>query len=421
MSQNTKLRNIPMYPGGLEIGEDEKREVLEVLDRKYLFRYYGPENYPSKVAQLEQEFAQKFNAPHALAVTSGTAALITGLIGAGVGPGDEVIVPGYTFFASCAAVVAARAIPVIAEVDASLTLDPADVKKKITPRTKAILPVHMRGVGCRMDAIMALAREHNLKVIEDVAQACGGTYQGRYLGTFGTAGCFSFQFHKIITAGEGGMILTADPQVYKRCMNYHDTGACWRPKAQRYALPSFAGELFFGVNYRMSELHGAVMRAQLKKLDHLLELMRRNKRLILEQLGAIEPFVLQTVPDPAGDAAICLILFAPDEQRAQQLVEKLKPDGITVKTIQKAGGLPDWHIYSHWRHLIDKLTMTPEGCPFTCQYYKGPTPKYDEHLCPNTLNWLKRSVHLDIPPQMNEAEGVTIGQCLGRRIREFKE
>lgn len=160
---------IPMYPGGLEIGEEEKKEIMEVLDRKYLFRYYGPENYPSKVRELELKFAEKVGAKYALAVNSCTSALITALVACGVGPGDEVIVNGYTFFASCASIVGAKAIPVIAEVDETLTIDPVDIEKKVTPSTKALVVVHMRGVPCDMDRIMTIAKKHNLKVIEDVA------------------------------------------------------------------------------------------------------------------------------------------------------------------------------------------------------------------------------------------------------------
>ena len=218
--------NYPMYPGGLEIGEEEKKLVMEVLDRKYLFRYYGPEKHPSKVREFEVAFAKKTGARYALAVNSCTSALISALVACGVGPGDEVIVNGYTFFASCASIVGAKAIPVIAEVDETLTIDPDDIEKKITASTKAIIVVHMRGVPCDMDRIMAIARKHNLKVIEDCAQALGGTYKGKYLGTFGDCGCYSFQYHKIITAGEGGMMVTNDERLYDRAMGYHDTAAC---------------------------------------------------------------------------------------------------------------------------------------------------------------------------------------------------
>ncbi len=172
--------NHPMYPGGIEIGEEERKLILEVLDRKYLFRYYGPGDSPSMVRELEKEFAAKVGARHALALNSCTSALITALVACGVGPGSEVIVTGYTFFASCAAIVGAKAIPVIAEVDETLTMDPDDFERKITPSTKAVVVVHMRGVPCDMDRIMGIARRHRLRVIEDVAQAVGGTYKGRF-------------------------------------------------------------------------------------------------------------------------------------------------------------------------------------------------------------------------------------------------
>ena len=221
-------KNLPMFPGGLEIGAEEKKEVMEVLDAQYLFRYYGPEDHPSKVKKLEEEYAAYLSQKHCLALNACTSALITGLVALGVGPGDEVIIPGYTFFASCAAVVAARAVPIVADVDKSLTMDPADLERKITKRTKAIIPVHMRGMPARMDRIMEIAKKHNLKVVEDAAQSNGGSYQGKKLGSFGDVGCFSLQYHKIITSGEGGILSTDDDLLYTRAQAYHDVAACWR-------------------------------------------------------------------------------------------------------------------------------------------------------------------------------------------------
>jgi 8-amino-3,8-dideoxy-alpha-D-manno-octulosonate transaminase len=389
--------NYPMYPGGLEIGEEEKQQVLEVLDRKYLFRYYGPEQYPSKVRELELKFAGKVGSRFALAVNSCTSALITALVACGIGPGDEVIVSGYTFFASCAAIVAAKAIPVIAEVDESLTIDLADVERKITPATKAILPVHMRGVPCDMDGLMALARKHQLIVIEDVAQAAGGTYKGRFLGTFGDCGCFSFQYHKIITAGEGGMVITNDERLYDRCMGYHDTAACWRP--DRFAEQRYEGELFCGVNYRMSELTGAVMLAQLTRLDGLLDAMRRNQQRIISQVRATPGIKLRPVHDPQGDVGICLIFYLDDPTKVPGFVAALQAEGVAAAGVFNAG-IPDWHIYAHWKHVIEKKTPTPEGCPWSCPYHQGAPVDYAVDMNPQTLAYLSRVVHLDLPSQM---------------------
>ncbi|MDD4680800.1 MAG: DegT/DnrJ/EryC1/StrS family aminotransferase [Clostridia bacterium] len=386
--------NYPMFIGGVEIGEEEKKQVMEALDRQYLFRYYGPEEHPSKVRELELKFAEKMGAKYALAVNSCTSALITALVACGIGPGDEVIVPGYTFFASCAAVVAAKAIPVIAEVDEALTINPDDIEKKITVSTKAILVVHMRGVPCDMDRIMEIADRYNLKVIEDVAQALGGTYKGQYLGTFGDCGCYSFQYHKTITAGEGGMVITNDKRLYDRCMGYHDTAACWRP--DRFAEERYEGELFCGVNYRMSELTGAVMLAQLEKLDYLLGLMRRNQRRIIDQIKDTKGIKIRPVYDSEGDCGVCLMFYLDDKNKTQKFIEALTAEGIAANGVYNSG-IPDWHIYAHWNHVIEKKTPTPEGCPWTCPYHKSEDVQYSADMNPNTLEYLARVVHLDIP------------------------
>lgn len=396
-------QNPPMYPGGLEIGEEERAEILDVLDHKYLFRYYGPSDAPSKVRQLEVDFAEKIGMTYSLAVNSCTSALISSLIAVGVGPGDEVIVPGYTFFASCASVVAAKAVPIIAEVDDSLTMDPDDFERKITPRTKAVIPVHMRGVPCDMDRIMAIAKKHNVKVIEDVAQACGGSYKGKRLGSFGDCSAFSLQYHKIITAGEGGIVLTNDQLLYDRAQAYHDTAACWRP--DRFGLPRYEGEVFPGVNFRMSELHGAVALAQLRKLDTLLDGMRKNKKRIKDQISDIPGLTFRKLNDEAGDTAICLVFFLKDAATTQKFAEALEAEGVEAGCIYSKG-VPDWHVYAHWKMIMDKVTATPEGCPYTCHYYteRGGKAEYSPDMCPQTLELLSRTIHLDIPPQMTEED-----------------
>jgi len=389
--------NFPMYPGGMEIGEEEKRQVLEVLDRKYLFRYYGPEEYPSKVAELEQRFAAKIGSRHALAVNSCTSALISALVAVGVGPGAEVIVPGYTFFASCAAIVGAKAIPVICDIDDSLTLDPPDLERRITPSTKAVIAVHMRGVPCDLDRITAVCRKHNLKLIEDVAQSCGGSYRGRMLGSFGDVGCFSFQYHKIITAGEGGMCVTDDALLYDRLMGYHDTAACWRP--DRFVESRYQGELFCGVNFRMSELTGAVMLAQLGKLDSLLAQMRENKRRIKSQIADLPGMTFRRLHDEAGDTGISLIFMLEDASKVRGFAAALQAEGVAAGSVF-SHGIPDWHIYAHWKHIMQRATPTPEGCPYTCPHHQGAPVEYREDMCPHTIDLLSRAIHLDIPAQM---------------------
>jgi 8-amino-3,8-dideoxy-alpha-D-manno-octulosonate transaminase len=399
--------NIPMYPGGLEIGEEEKSAVMQVLDDKYLFRYYGPANVESKVGLFEKEFSEKIGVKHSLATNSCTSALICSLIALEIGPGDEVIVPGYTFFASCASIIAARAIPVIAEVDDSLTIDPHDVEKKITPRTKAIIAVHMRGVPCDMTKILYVARKHNLKVIEDVAQSAGGTYQGKRLGGFGEISAFSFQYHKIITAGEGGIVSTNDELLYERAMSYHDTAACWRPGGpeKRFSKARYSGELFPGVNYRMNEISGAILRVQLKRLDGLISKMRYNKSRIKNALGNIKGLEFRRLNDPEGDTGLVLIFFLHDPEVTGRFADALKGEGIAVSSMHNKS-VPDWHIYSHWEMILNKWTATREGCPYTCDYYlkKGGREQYSEDMNPNTIQFLQRSIHIDIPPQMTDTD-----------------
>ncbi len=264
----------PMYPGGMAIDAEEEQAVLEVIRSKRLFRYYGPEPGPSKVEELENKFAAHLGTQFALAVTSGTAALICGLQAIGVGPGDEVIIPAYTWIASASAVLAVGGVPVLAEVDQSLTLDPGDVEKKISPDTKAILPVHMRGTPCRMDAILEIAGRHGLKVVEDVAQADGASYKNRRLGTWGNVGCFSLQFNKIITSGEGGIVATNDEALWKRALQYHDVIG-----GLRNGIPP--EETLWGINFRMPELLAAVMLVQLRRLDGLLSAMRARKQMLI--------------------------------------------------------------------------------------------------------------------------------------------
>ena len=405
--------NFPMYPGGLEIGDEEKKQVMEVLDNQYLFRYYGPKNVPSKVREFENAFKAKMGSPYALATSSCTGALISSLVACGVGPGDEVIVTGYTFFASCAAIVAAKGIPVIAEVDETLTIDPVDLEKKITPATKAIVAVHMRGVPCNMDAVMDIAKRYNLRVIEDCAQAVGGTYKGQYVGTFGDCGCFSFQYHKTITAGEGGMILAKDARIYDRCCSYHDTAACWRP--DRFAEQRYEGELFCGSNFRMSELAGAVMLAQLGRLDYLNAAMRSHQKRIIEQIKDTKGIKVRPCNDPEGDTGICLMFYLDSAEKVSPFCEALQAEGVDAKAVFNSG-IPDWHIYHHWKHVMQKKAPSEVCCPWECPYHKEKAPEveYEADMNPKTLEYLGRIVHLDIPAQMTDEDCDMIAKAINK-------
>ena len=383
----------PMYPGGLRIGQEEEEAVLEVIRSKRLFRYYGPTPGPSKVADLEKEFAEFMGTPYSVAVTSGSASLICALIGLGVGPGDEVIVPAYTWIASASAVLAAGGVPIMAECDESLTLDPADIERKITAHTKAIIPVHMRGGPCDMDGVMAVARKHGIKVLEDTAQADGASFHGKRLGSIGDAGAFSFQFNKIITCGEGGMVITNDREVWKRAVMYHDVIG-----GSRNGVPE--EEILPGVNFRMTELQGAVMLAQLRKLDALLADMRRNKAMLkatLEGVAARKGITFRKENDAAGDAAISLIFFLPEAERAGKVAEALRAEGVGAGVMYRPDQ-SDYHIYPYWTPVMQQRTWHPNGGPW--RWHEGKI-EYRPDECPRTLELLGRAIHLDVSPDLS--------------------
>jgi dTDP-4-amino-4,6-dideoxygalactose transaminase len=380
----------PMYPGGSLVDQEEEQAVLEVLHAQRLFRYYGPQEGPSKVAELERAFAAHTNKRYALAVTSGTASLICGLQGIGIGPGDEVIVPAYTWIASPDAVIALGGIPVIAEVDETLTLDPEDVERKITPYTKAIMPVHMRGAPCQMDALLEVARQHGLKVLEDTAQANGGSYKGKRLGSMGDVGCFSLQINKIITSGEGGMVITDDEEIWKRAVMFHDVIS-----GTRHNFPE--GEIMWGVNFRMPELLAAVASVQLGRLDGLLEAMRARKRMLragMEGVAQRKGVTFQASADSEGDAAISLIFFMDSPPTAARIAEALRAENIGASMLYQQDRM-DYHVYAHWTPVLEQRTWTPNGGPWR---WAQRDIEYSVDMCPRSLDLLGRAVHLNVNP-----------------------
>jgi dTDP-4-amino-4,6-dideoxygalactose transaminase len=379
----------PMFPGGMAIDTREEEAVLALLRDKRLFRHYGPTPGPSQVALFEQNFARHMGAAYALGVSSGTAALSTALVGLGIGPGDEVIVPAYTWIASALACIALGAIPVIAEIDQSLGLDPEDVRRKITPYTRALLPVHMSGVPAQVDALCAIAAEQGLRVLEDVAQADGASFQGRRLGTWGDAGAFSLQVNKIITTGEGGMVITSDRAVYERAAAYHDVGARdYEGHPLEQVVP--------GINCRMAELQGALGLVQLSKLEGLLTTMRAYKGRITTALHDMPGVTLRTVPDPDGDAAVSVTFFTADVERAHKTANALRAENIGARVLYRPDAV-DYHIYPFWYPVLEKKSLSSTGWPYVPPLYKG-SVTYAPDMCPRSLDLLSRSVHLDVNP-----------------------
>lgn len=403
-------------PGMELIGEEEKRELLEVLEAGYLFRYGSPDNpaFKAKVYKLEQEVAQLIGVRYAVAVNSGTTALLVALAGLGVGPGDEVIVPGYTFIASMSSVIYARAIPILAEIDRTFNLDPADVRRKITPRTKAIMAVHMLGNPARLDELKAIADEHNLLLIEDCAQAFGASYKGRRVGSIGHAGTYSFNIFKTITAGDGGMVVTDDEAAYRRFFGFHDQGhSPLRMGVEVGRRP------FVGLDFRMTELTAAVLLAQLRKLETILSHLRANKRRFKEAIADLPGLKFREITDPEGECATLLTVILPSEEIARKIAGELG-----TKVVADSG----WHVYSNMEQILEQRTITPEGCPFTCPYYttKGGTVKYWKGMLPQTDDLLSRSINISIgvsDPGLGSAFGVTMRDgfdAVDARAEEFR-
>jgi len=386
-------------PGMELIGEEEKRELLEVIESGYLFRYGSLDNpaFKAKVYQLEQQVARLVGVSYAVAVNSGTSALLAALSSLGVGPGDEVIVPGYTFIASISSIIYARAIPILAEVDRTLNLDPQDVRRKITPRTKAILPVHMLGNPARMEELKSIASQHGLLLLEDCAQAFGATYKGKGVGSIGDAGIFSFNIYKTITAGDGGMVGTDNKEVYGRVFGLHDQGH----NPMRVGV-EVGQRPFVGLDLRMTELTAAVLLAQLRKLDGMLARLRANKRRFKAILADLPGLEFREITDPEGECATLLTVFLPGEEIARKIASALG-----TKVVADSG----WHVYSNMEQILEKRTITAEGCPFTCPYYKGGQVDYRKGMLPQTDDLLSRAINISIgvsDPGLGSAFGVTI-------------
>lgn len=313
----------PPFYGADLIGDEEIAEVTRVLQSRSLFRYYGPD--PQGLTELfEKEFAGTMGVEHCLGVVNGTAALRCALAALGVGPGDEVIVPAYTFIATPEAVISVGATPVFAEVDDSLCLDPLDVPHKITARTRVIIPVHLHGVAADLSPILATAAAHGLKVLEDCAQACGVHYRGRPVGSFGDIAAFSFQQNKTMATGEGGALITHSADLIRRARMFHDHGGV----REGMGFPSFDEEdCFFGENLHMSEITAAVGRVQLRRLAGMLRRLKTIKERILDQVSSLN-LPWRRVPDAEGEASLSLCLLLSDADVTERWVEALRAEGV---------------------------------------------------------------------------------------------
>jgi dTDP-4-amino-4,6-dideoxygalactose transaminase len=380
-------------PGNDLIDEAEVEAVTRVLRSGFLGRY-GPDDDPAfgaEVLTLEQSVAALVGVRHAVGVNSGTSALWILMSALGIGPGDEVIVPGFTFVASMSSIVYAGAKPVLAEIDETFNLDPRDVEARITSKTKAILAVHMLGAPCDLDALSDVAQRHGLLLIEDACQGFGGSYHGRKLGSIGVGGAFSFNIYKTITCGDGGMLVTDTDDLYERCFALHDQGH----------LPLRRGvevgqRPFLGLNLRMIELSAAVLNVQLSRLDRILTTLRANKAALRAAIETTPGVCFRRLADPAGDVATHLVVTLPDAAAAAAVASDLG-----TKTLSNSG----WHVYSNMEHLRSRRIVS--GFASSVADYVA-----DPGLLPATDALLARSITIGI--------GVVdagIGSAFGLNIR----
>lgn len=338
---------------GFELWSDaERKELNDVIETGILMRYGFDQARKGiwKAKELEQEIANRFGSKYVQLLSSGTAALTTALAALGIGAGDEVIMPSFTFVASFEAVLSVGALPVLVDIDETLTLNPDAVLKAINAKTKCIMPVHMCGSMANLDALMSICNDHNLLLLEDACQSIGATYHGKSLGTIGHAGTFSFDFVKTMTCGEGGAVLTASESVYSKCDGYSDHGHDHKGVDRGADLHPF-----LGYNFRISELHAAVGLAQIRRVDEFLTIQKRNHAALKSILERQPEISFRQIPDPTGDSCTFLSWFLPTEEITRAVVDEFRVQGI-------AGGNfywfdNNWHYIRKWDHLKNALSL----------------------------------------------------------------
>ena len=378
----TPVRSTPLragYWGSQYYDDKERAELLDVLESQSPFRWYGT-GKPLKVLTFEKEFAARMRTKYALAVTSGTAALQCAMAALEIGPGDEVVLPAWTWHSCFNAIVLAGALPVFAEIDHSFNIDPEGIEAHITPRTKAIMAVHLQGNPCSMDRILSIAKKHNVRLLEDCAQSVGASYKGRPLGSFGDIGIYSLQLNKSITSGEGGAVVTNDPVLFERAARFHDLGG-FRVPHQDVAGQARLDWLV-GANYRMSEFTGGVLLAQTRKLDRIVSAVRANARLVCDGIRDLPNLKLRLLPDPEGELGSGVFLDFGTKARCDRFLAAMKAENVPAS---KPGGSV---ILPTLPHVIAKKTIHPHWPSF--QSERGKAIRYGPDICPNTIDILQR-------------------------------
>lgn len=353
-----------------DVGVREWLAVGRAIASGHLLRYDQGANLTSR---FERELGDAVGAKHVLAVNSGTSALVAALAAAGIGPGDEVLVPAYTWMATAAAPVQVGAVPVLVDINETLTIDPEDIRAKITPYTRAIIPVHMVNAPCDMDAIMSIAKEHGLIVIEDSCQAVGVPYKDRHCGAIGDLGTFSFNKMKNMNIGEGGAVLTNDERYFIRARSYHDLGSLVRQHGDRLNEPEFVG-----MNMKVTEIDGAMLRVQLKKVIPMLRRMQRRRAVLAEILQQSQEFSVTPHNDPAS--AVSLSILAPTREKAIELTGRR---GVHNRLRDSSK-----HLYTNWEPILQKRTFHPKMNPWA---WAKRDISYSPDMCARTLDILDRT------------------------------
>ena len=394
----TPVRSTPLqasYWGPQFYGPEERDLLLNVLQTQRPFRWYGPgPEPPDKVAAFESEFAARMQVSHALAVTSGTAALQCAIASLQIGPGDEVILPAWTWHSCYSAIVLAGALPVFAEIDESFNLDPADIESKITPRTKLIMAVHLQGAPCDMDRILAIARRRSIMVLEDCAQSVGAGYKGKPLGSLGDIAIYSLQINKTISAGEGGAVLTNHPALFERAARFHDLGGLRAPHEKKLGRAQLTP--FPAANFRMSEFTGAVMLAQLRKLDRIINSTRAHATRVHDAISDLPNLKTRLRHDPAGDIGAAVFLGFDSKSRRDSFLALMKAENVPARPPSGSVILPIQP------YIESKVTLHPQWPSFTTPH--GRAIRYGAQSCPRTIDILNRYAGVSIDPKFTRRD-----------------
>ena len=404
--QPVRIEPLPAaYLGTSVLGAEELSLLTEVVKTQLPFREYG-DGTPHMVKDFEREARDYFQMPYALATATGSGSFYCAMAGLGIGPGDEVIIPSFGWYTDFTAPVLLGATPVLADIDRSLNMSPADFRRRITPATKAVIIVHFQGATNDMDEMLGIAREHGVQVVEDCAQACGALYKGRKVGSLGDVACFSFQQNKIMSTGDGGLLLAKDAIVFERAVRYHDLGFVRPSLAAQYGgkerVPPFAG-----AQWRMNEFTGAVALAQLRKLDsHVLDLTRRYYRRLRGRLDDTCPGLgFRAAGDVAGDAGIALYMDLLTSERAEWFSKALKAEGIRVGPSSGCTNLLHTDLVKGRQQVHPALPPFGPGWP-------GEHVRYTPEQCPNTDEILASLVCVALVPRYTDRDVDDIGTAI---------